>query len=336
MIPVTRPVPRLRSCSCGCWEASWSRQALPRRRSPCPGRGACTSRQIVDLTRADRVRGPADRGPVGGRRRPADGRQVAAGACGAVADGSGAGSACGFAGGGSWSTVAAATPCLSLRHAVDASVALVDAAIGRAALDGGDPERARARFGSALAYWHGEAFEDWRDAGWARGERQRLAEVKAAILKARIDTDLESGRHRDLVPELEGLVAAEPLHEGWWARLMLALYRSGRQGTRWQWLVARPDGRPRISGSIRARSWPRWKQSILAQAESLTPAAAPRRQRTADPPNGSEAAGSASRGCPYRGLAVVTSRVRRRPTSRWGGGLDTGGLCGEHGVTSTA
>ena len=54
--------------------------------------------------------------------------------------------------------------------AVDASVVLVDAAIGRAALDGGDLERARARFGAAVAYWHGEAFEDWHDARWARGD----------------------------------------------------------------------------------------------------------------------------------------------------------------------
>ena len=201
--------------------------------------------------------------------------------------------------------------------AVDASVVLVDAAIGRAALDGGDPERARARFGAALAYWHGEAFEDWRDAGWARGERQRLAEVKAAILKARIDTDLESGRHRDLVPELEGLVAAEPLHEGWWARLMLALYRSGRQGDALA-VARRAPRRPAEDlgvdpGPVLAQM----EQSILAQAESFQPAV-PRRKRTADPPNGSEAAGSASRGCPYRGLAAVTSRVRRRPTSRWG------------------
>ena len=47
--------------------------------------------------------------------------------------------------------------------------------------------------------------------------------------QSRIEADLELGRERDLVPELEQLVAEQPLREQLRAQLMLALYRSGRQ-----------------------------------------------------------------------------------------------------------
>ena len=49
-------------------------------------------------------------------------------------------------------------------------------------------------------------------------------------MEDRIEADLRLGRHRELVAELEGLVREQPLRERLWAQLMLALYRSGRQG----------------------------------------------------------------------------------------------------------
>jgi predicted ATPase len=48
-------------------------------------------------------------------------------------------------------------------------------------------------------------------------------------LEDRIQADLETGRHAELVGELEVLVAAEAFRERLWGQLMLALYRSGRQ-----------------------------------------------------------------------------------------------------------
>ncbi len=49
------------------------------------------------------------------------------------------------------------------------------------------------------------------------------------MLEKRISADLELGRNADLVPELESLVADYPLREGLREKLMLALYRAGRQ-----------------------------------------------------------------------------------------------------------
>ena len=49
-------------------------------------------------------------------------------------------------------------------------------------------------------------------------------------LEQRVDAELALGRHRELVGELDELATQHPLHEPFAQRLMLALYRSGRQG----------------------------------------------------------------------------------------------------------
>ena len=48
-------------------------------------------------------------------------------------------------------------------------------------------------------------------------------------MEARVDADLQLGRHGELVAELERLVLAHPLRERFCAQRMLSLYRSGRQ-----------------------------------------------------------------------------------------------------------
>jgi len=63
----------------------------------------------------------------------------------------------------------------------------------------------------------------------ARDAAARLDESRLAALEERIEADLALGRHDRLVPELEELVARNPLRERLHGQLMLALYRSGRQ-----------------------------------------------------------------------------------------------------------
>src|SRR5436190_590416 len=58
---------------------------------------------------------------------------------------------------------------------------------------------------------------------------ERLEELHVACLEARIDADLDRGRHVELAAELEVPVARYPLREGFRAQQLLALYRSGRQ-----------------------------------------------------------------------------------------------------------
>ncbi len=58
---------------------------------------------------------------------------------------------------------------------------------------------------------------------------RRLEELRLCVLERRLDARLELGEYAALVPELESLVEQEPLREGLRRRLMVALYRSGRQ-----------------------------------------------------------------------------------------------------------
>src|SRR5262245_18872183 len=81
----------------------------------------------------------------------------------------------------------------------------------------------------ALGLWRGPALDDFAYEPFAQAERARLEELKLLTTEQRIEGDLALGRHADLVPELERLVADEPLRERLRAQLMLALYRCGRQ-----------------------------------------------------------------------------------------------------------
>ena len=81
----------------------------------------------------------------------------------------------------------------------------------------------------ALACWRGPALADLPFEDAFGEERGRLAERRVAVLEQRIDADLLLGRHTELVPELTVLVAEYPFREPLRAKLMQALYRSGRR-----------------------------------------------------------------------------------------------------------
>ena len=80
-----------------------------------------------------------------------------------------------------------------------------------------------------LALWRGPPLDDVADEPFAGAEIRRLEELRLAALELAIERDLGEGRHREVVGELEALVAAEPLRERLHAQRMLALYRCGRQ-----------------------------------------------------------------------------------------------------------
>lgn len=101
---------------------------------------------------------------------------------------------------------------------------------GRAHLAAGAAAEAGDVLSQALALWRGDPLADFSYESFARIAITRLEELRAAAVELRIDADLELGRHRDLVPELEALVAAHPLRESYRGQLMRALHRSGRQG----------------------------------------------------------------------------------------------------------
>ncbi len=81
----------------------------------------------------------------------------------------------------------------------------------------------------ALALWRGAPLADVAEEPFAAGEIRRLEELHLTAAERAIDGDLAAGRHREVLGELEVLVARDPLREGLQAQRMLALYRSGRQ-----------------------------------------------------------------------------------------------------------
>jgi WD40 repeat protein/DNA-binding SARP family transcriptional activator len=113
--------------------------------------------------------------------------------------------------------------------ALDAAQFEERAAGARRLLAGGDPGAAAALLGEALGLWRGQAFEALADAELTGAEAVRLEELRLGAVEDRVQAELALGRHRELVPELERLTGEQPLRERFWAQLMLALYRAGRQ-----------------------------------------------------------------------------------------------------------
>ena len=92
-----------------------------------------------------------------------------------------------------------------------------------------DPEERSACLRDALALWRGQPLADLGVDPFAEREIARLEELRLAALEDRIDADLALGRHHELVPELEPLVAEQVFRERLRGQVMLALYRCGRQ-----------------------------------------------------------------------------------------------------------
>ena len=110
---------------------------------------------------------------------------------------------------------------------LDAFEALL--AAGRAALRAEAFEDAEASLARALALWRGPALADLASEPFAQAEAARLEALRLEALEARFDAMLALGRETEVVRELEALVGLHPLDERLRAKLMLALYRSGRQ-----------------------------------------------------------------------------------------------------------
>jgi DNA-binding SARP family transcriptional activator len=100
---------------------------------------------------------------------------------------------------------------------------------GRESLTSGDALGAATTLREALGLWRGPALADLGFEEYAQPEIRRLEGLRLAALQERIEADLALGRSSELVPELEALVAANPVEERLRGQLMLALYRSGRQ-----------------------------------------------------------------------------------------------------------
>jgi DNA-binding SARP family transcriptional activator/tetratricopeptide (TPR) repeat protein len=100
---------------------------------------------------------------------------------------------------------------------------------GLQALREGDPRRAAELLAGALRLWRGPPLAEVAFEDFAQGEIRRLEELRLSALEARIEADLQLGRHSQLISELKTLTEHNPFRERLTGQLMLGLYRCGRQ-----------------------------------------------------------------------------------------------------------
>jgi DNA-binding SARP family transcriptional activator len=130
------------------------------------------------------------------------------------------------------------------------------------------PERA-ATLRQALACWRGPALVDVEFEPFALTEAARLEDIRAGAEEELVAAELELGRHAELVPRIEDLVAHNPMRERLRGQLMLALYRSGRQA---EALAAYQDARRALIDELGIEPGPALRaleQGILRQDPAL-------------------------------------------------------------------
>jgi predicted ATPase/DNA-binding SARP family transcriptional activator len=104
-----------------------------------------------------------------------------------------------------------------------------DAADGRAFVRDGDVRGAAAAYGQGVRRWRGRALADAAYASWAQAEAVRLEELRAAVLEGWLEARLALGEAHEVIADAEAAIVEHPLREGLWAKLIVALVRSGRQ-----------------------------------------------------------------------------------------------------------
>jgi DNA-binding SARP family transcriptional activator len=145
---------------------------------------------------------------------------------------------------------------------------------GRSELATGRPERAAAALERGLSLWRGPPLADLAYEPFAQPEIARLEDLRAAALEALIEAKLASGRHAEVVAQLETLIADHPYRERLRGQLMLALYRCDRQADA---LQAYQETRRRLVEELGIEPGERLRElerAILAQDPGLHLAAA--------------------------------------------------------------
>lgn len=104
------------------------------------------------------------------------------------------------------------------------------AARGHRLLAQAHPGRAKEHLAEALALWRGPALVEFAFEHFAQPEAARLEEARTVVHEDLLGAELALGNHATVVGDISLAVGEHPLREGLWSLLMLALYRSGRQG----------------------------------------------------------------------------------------------------------
>ncbi|MEN8233317.1 MAG: BTAD domain-containing putative transcriptional regulator [Actinomycetota bacterium] len=92
-----------------------------------------------------------------------------------------------------------------------------------------DPGRALRSYDEALAMWRGTTLADLVGDSEIAARARPLDEARLAAIEERFDVAIALGRFDETVSGLEECLGDHPYRERFWAQLMIALYRTGRQ-----------------------------------------------------------------------------------------------------------
>jgi DNA-binding SARP family transcriptional activator len=134
------------------------------------------------------------------------------------------------------------------------------------AADAEDAAGAARDLRAALGIWRGPALADVLFEPFAGADARELEERRLDALEDRIDADLQLGRGRELVSELERLVAGNPLRERLVAALMLSLYQAARQADA---LAAFQTARRRLADELSLDPGRRRRRGMHAASRAL-------------------------------------------------------------------
>jgi DNA-binding SARP family transcriptional activator len=100
----------------------------------------------------------------------------------------------------------------------------------RALYEDGQIQLAAERLRAALEMWTDYALNDVIHGSLLQSYVTHLDERYITALELRVQSEMQLGHHRDLIPELGVLVRRYPFNEWFHAQLMIALHRAGRRG----------------------------------------------------------------------------------------------------------
>ncbi|HEX7160164.1 MAG TPA: BTAD domain-containing putative transcriptional regulator [Trebonia sp.] len=179
---------------------------------------------------------------------------------------------------------------------------------GRGKLAAGDQKGAAVLLGDALGLWRGPLLADVPSSPLLATQADRAAELRLTATELRIEADLACGRAAQVVAELRGLVAEEPMRERLWLLLMRALEDAGRRA---EALEAFAQAHEVISAELGVDPGAELRRlhlELLAADASSTVRPPPGR-RPAAGPDSARVAGPAAAGPAVDGRAAATDAL---------------------------
>ncbi|HEY3870030.1 MAG TPA: BTAD domain-containing putative transcriptional regulator [Actinocrinis sp.] len=202
-------------------------------------------------------------------------------------------------------------------------------------------------FDEALALWRGEPFCDVSSEALRDSQLSHLTELRLKALESRFEAGLRLGEDDDLIATLRRLTGEHPVRERFHAQLMLALYRTGRQG---EALAAYQSARRALVDELGIEpgaELQRLHERILAGDTELAAAPAPSSKKPDALSDPKDAAAGAGPVVPRQLPASVRHFAGRAdelkalselagPAARPAGSVVIATICGSAGIGKTA